>query len=115
MVNLEAEPVAAEVTGKSKHKNLLKWIEEVASHCKPDRVHLCDGSEAEYQLMTRLMLQGGTAIAAQSSETPRQHSCPLRNRRRRPRRRPHLHLFRNKRRSRTHEQLGKTPRRCGSG
>ena len=70
MINLEAEPVAAEVTGKSKHKNLLKWIEEVASHCKPDRVHLCDGSEAEYQLVTRLMLHGGTAIALNPLKRP---------------------------------------------
>jgi GTP-dependent phosphoenolpyruvate carboxykinase len=49
--------------GKIINKRLLHWVEEVAVLCKPDRVHICDGSEAEYQLMMRIMVQSGTAVA----------------------------------------------------
>jgi phosphoenolpyruvate carboxykinase (GTP) len=56
--------------GKIIHKRLLFWVEEVAVICKPDRVHICDGSEDEYQLMMRIMLQSGTAVALNSETRP---------------------------------------------
>src|SRR5215831_16956260 len=56
--------------GKIIHKKLLQWVEEVAVTCKPDRVHICNGSEEEYQLMMRLMLQGGTAVALNPQKRP---------------------------------------------
>ncbi|MEW6262239.1 MAG: phosphoenolpyruvate carboxykinase (GTP) [Thermodesulfobacteriota bacterium] len=45
-----------------KHGKLEAYVEEAARMCQPDQVHWCDGSEAEYQLMLRLMIQAGTAI-----------------------------------------------------
>src|SRR5215468_294858 len=56
--------------GKIRHERLLQWIEEVAVTCKPDRVHICDGSEQEYQLMMRIMLQSGTAVALNPQKRP---------------------------------------------
>ena len=56
--------------GKIIHKRLLQWVEEVAVTCKPDRVHICDGSEDEYQLMLRTMLQSGTAVALNPQKRP---------------------------------------------
>ncbi|MGD0499858.1 MAG: phosphoenolpyruvate carboxykinase, partial [Bryobacteraceae bacterium] len=55
---------AAKHTGRDAigHAALARWVEEVASLCKPDSVRLCSGSEREYQEMVRLMVQQGTAI-----------------------------------------------------
>ncbi|MFZ3341666.1 MAG: phosphoenolpyruvate carboxykinase (GTP) [Terriglobales bacterium] len=53
-----------------KHKALLAWVGEVADLCKPDRVHWCDGSDDEYQAMTRLMVLTGTAIPLDEKKRP---------------------------------------------
>ncbi len=41
---------------------LNEFVEQGARMCQPDRIHWCDGSEEEYQLMIRLMVHAGTAI-----------------------------------------------------
>jgi len=66
----EIESPVSEVAGKIKNKKLLKWVEETAAMCKPDRVYLCDGADQEYELMTRLMLQSGTAIPLNPQKRP---------------------------------------------
>jgi phosphoenolpyruvate carboxykinase (GTP) len=66
----EIESPVSVVAGKIKNKKLLKWVEEAAATCKPDRVYLCDGSDQEYELMTRLMLQSGTAIPLNPQKRP---------------------------------------------
>jgi len=62
--------VSEAAAGKIINKKLLQWVEEVAVTCKPDRVRICDGSEQEYQFMTRLMLQSGTAVALNPQKRP---------------------------------------------
>jgi phosphoenolpyruvate carboxykinase (GTP) len=62
--------VSEAAAGKIINKRLLQWVEEVAVTCKPDRVHICDGSEQEYQLMMRIMLQSGTAVALNPQKRP---------------------------------------------
>jgi len=59
-----------ESAGKIKHKQLLKWVEDVAGLCKPDQVYFCDGSKEEYQEMLQLMLQTGTAIELNPKKRP---------------------------------------------
>ena len=59
-----------DATGGAKHKALFAWVEEVAQLCKPDRVHWCDGSDDEYQAMTRLMVLTGTAIQLDEKKRP---------------------------------------------
>ena len=44
------------------HKELDGWVREVAALCQPEKVFWCDGSEAEYQNMLRLMVHAGTAL-----------------------------------------------------
>src|SRR5262244_1217748 len=56
--------------GKIRHKRLQQWVDEVVMLCKPDRVHVCDGSEHEYQAMTSIMLQSGTAVALNPQKRP---------------------------------------------
>jgi len=60
-----------------RHQKLAAWVDEVAALCKPDRVHVCDGTPAEYQEMLRLMIQSGTAI--QMPETARPNSVFVRS------------------------------------
>ncbi len=62
---------AVEVTGgEIRNRKLAAWVEEVKQLCKPDNVHLCDGSPEEYQAMLRLMITGGTAIAMNPQKRP---------------------------------------------
>ena len=64
------ESPAQEVSTRIKNKRLREWVEEAAAGCKPDHVHLCDGSEQEYQLMLRLMVHAGTAIPLNPEKRP---------------------------------------------
>ncbi|MGZ4837543.1 MAG: phosphoenolpyruvate carboxykinase (GTP), partial [Terriglobales bacterium] len=62
---------AVETTGgEIKNRKLAQWIDEVARLCKPDKVHLCDGSPEEYQAMLTLMITSGTAIAMNPEKRP---------------------------------------------
>jgi phosphoenolpyruvate carboxykinase (GTP) len=54
----------------SKHKQLVRWVEEAAQMCNPERVHWCDGSAQEYQSMLRLMMLSGTAIPLDEHKRP---------------------------------------------
>ncbi|MGZ4819669.1 MAG: phosphoenolpyruvate carboxykinase (GTP) [Terriglobales bacterium] len=62
---------AVETTGgEIKNRKLAQWIDEVARLCKPDKVHLCDGSPEEYKAMLTLMITSGTAIAMNPEKRP---------------------------------------------
>ncbi len=52
------------------NKKLSEFIEETAAMCQPDSVHICDGSEEEYQTMLRSMIQAGTAIPLNPTKRP---------------------------------------------
>ncbi|HPC83175.1 MAG TPA: phosphoenolpyruvate carboxykinase (GTP) [Thermoanaerobaculaceae bacterium] len=54
----------------STNPTLARWVEDTARHCQPDAVHWCDGSEAEYREMVRLMVQAGTAIPLDEGKRP---------------------------------------------
>jgi phosphoenolpyruvate carboxykinase (GTP) len=49
---------------------LEKWVNEVAQHTRPQDVHWCDGSEAEYQRLVEQMLEKGTLIRLNQEEYP---------------------------------------------
>ncbi len=53
-----------QVAADSRIKNvkLQEWVQEVAALCEPDSIHLCDGSEEEYNSLTRQMTETGTMI-----------------------------------------------------
>jgi phosphoenolpyruvate carboxykinase (GTP) len=44
----------------SRNPKLSAWVDEIAKLCQPDGVHWCDGSEAEYREMCRLLVSSGT-------------------------------------------------------
>ena len=43
------------------HK-LIKWVNEWATLCQPDKIHWCDGSDAEYTSLFEEMVASGAAI-----------------------------------------------------
>jgi phosphoenolpyruvate carboxykinase (GTP) len=45
----------------SKQK-LIAWVQEMTGLCQPERVHWCDGSDAEYQSLCDAMVESGTFV-----------------------------------------------------
>jgi len=45
----------------SNHR-LTQWVQEVARHCQPDRIHWCDGTKEEYDRLMAEMVARGSAI-----------------------------------------------------
>ena len=42
-----------------KNTRLIEWVEEVATLTKPDAIHWCDGSQAEYDELCELLVKAG--------------------------------------------------------
>ena len=42
------------------NQKLLRWVEEVAELCQPEAVHWCDGSDEEFDLLCKQLVQSGT-------------------------------------------------------
>ncbi|MGH8121567.1 MAG: phosphoenolpyruvate carboxykinase (GTP), partial [Rudaea sp.] len=58
----------------SKLETLNRWVEEVAALTQPERIHWCDGSEAESDALVEQMLKSGDFIEL----NPRTHpNCYL--------------------------------------
>lgn len=43
-----------------KNEKVKDWVREMASLCKPEKIHWCDGSQDEYDELCRQMVQSGT-------------------------------------------------------
>lgn len=61
--NMRQEKVLMAV--RCDHEELNLWIKEVASMCRPESIHWCDGSRREYEELMALMVKSGSAIALQ--------------------------------------------------
>src|SRR5512134_2032964 len=55
---------------RTKNATLLAWVDEWAALCKPDKVHWCDGSQAEYDQLCEEMVQAGTFIRLNPEKRP---------------------------------------------
>lgn len=53
-----------------KNEKLRNWVQEMATLCKPEEVHWCDGSEREYDDMFDLMVNSGTATRLNEKKRP---------------------------------------------
>lgn len=49
---------------------LLDWVAETAALTQPDKIHWCDGSDAEYQSLIELMLDNGDLIELNQKTYP---------------------------------------------
>ncbi len=53
-----------------RHRTLVKWVEEMACMCKPDRIVWCDGSPQEYDRLMQKMVRSGSAIPLNPARRP---------------------------------------------
>ena len=49
---------------------LRAWVEEMVALCKPEQVHWCDGSQAEYDQLCAQMVASGTFIRLNPEQRP---------------------------------------------
>ena len=56
--------------GTTANQPLLDWVEQWAGLLQPANIHWCDGSEAEYQSLTELMVDQGTLIPLDDAKRP---------------------------------------------
>jgi phosphoenolpyruvate carboxykinase (GTP) len=56
--------------GITHHRRLLRWVEEVAELCQPDKVQWCDGSAEEYDRLCQLLVDNGTFTKLSEAKRP---------------------------------------------
>ena len=88
----------------SMNHDVAAWVDEVAKLTQPDKIHWCDGSEAEFESSSVSWSRQGVA-AAQSAELSGLLSVPLAPLRCGARRAPDLRLHRESRGRRSQQQL----------
>ena len=52
------------------NEELIRWVRDAVELCKPDIVHWCDGSQAEYDTMCAEMVEAGTFIKLNAEKRP---------------------------------------------
>jgi phosphoenolpyruvate carboxykinase (GTP) len=58
-------------TRQLSNRHIIRWVEEITALCSPDRVHWCDGSEAERQALTEQALREKVLIELNQQKLPR--------------------------------------------
>ncbi len=53
-----------------RHAGLIAWVKQMAELCKPDAIHWCDGSQAEYDRLCDQMVASGTFIRLNPEKRP---------------------------------------------
>lgn len=67
--------VLNDFSGPTHNEELLKWVRRIAKYCQPEKVHWCDGSDAEYNTMTSLLVEKGTFIPLDPVKRPNSFAC----------------------------------------
>jgi phosphoenolpyruvate carboxykinase (GTP) len=57
------------------HPGLAAWVDEVAALTQPDSVHWCDGSQAEWDLLTEELVRTGTFVRLNPDKKPNSFWC----------------------------------------
>jgi phosphoenolpyruvate carboxykinase (GTP) len=65
---------AAQIPGlaaaPTRHAGLIAWVREIAELTQPDRVEWCDGSAAEFDRLTQLLIDRGTLTRLNEKKRP---------------------------------------------
>jgi phosphoenolpyruvate carboxykinase (GTP) len=64
-----------EMTQGVANRSLLSWVDEVAALTQPDRIHWCDGSEAENARLCDEMVESGTFLRLNEQLRPNSFLC----------------------------------------
>ena len=59
MTTVAADQIDANAPAYVKNKQLIEWVGEIAALTKPDAIHWCDGSQAEYDEFCELLVGAG--------------------------------------------------------
>ncbi len=54
----------------TRNKKLSGWVEEWADLCKPAKIHWCDGSDEENQMLLDMMVKNGYAVKLNDNKRP---------------------------------------------
>jgi len=54
---------------------LDQWIKQMAALCNPEQIHVCDGSDAEYNAVASKMVQAGTLVPLNPAKRPNSYWC----------------------------------------
>jgi len=61
--------------GWTSNSSLISWIEKTAAHCRPQKIHLCDGSIEEYQTLCNELVKSKTFIPLNPQKRPNSFYC----------------------------------------
>ena len=56
----ENMPATSSIPAHIKSQRLRAWVNDIATLCKPDQIHWCDGSQAEYDAFCEQLVKSGT-------------------------------------------------------
>ena len=52
------------------NQKLIRWVNEWADICQPDKIHWCDGSDEENQMLLDMMVENGSSIKLNEDKRP---------------------------------------------
>ena len=52
------------------NQKLIGWVNEWADICQPDKIHWCDGSDEENQMLLNMMVENGSSIKLNEDKRP---------------------------------------------
>jgi len=67
---MAAAPIPGLEAVPTKHGRLVAWVRDIAALTTPDRVEWCDGSEEEWDRITRQLEAAGTLTRLNAEKRP---------------------------------------------
>ena len=52
------------------HRALVAWVRSVAEHARPDTIHWCNGSQAEWDAISKALVETGTLFPLDPEKRP---------------------------------------------
>jgi phosphoenolpyruvate carboxykinase (GTP) len=71
MASTRSRPVSIALNAPpTSNQRLLEWVAEIAELCQPETVHWCDGSDEEFELLCKQLVQSGTFVELDPKHRP---------------------------------------------